>query len=195
MSTLTRKPVVVLLAIAAGIIMLAAGRAVWITGTVDGIAGPAQATAVGTDAAPGLAGLALVAMAAAVAAATSGRIARWVSVLAMVGVGAGVIALSVRAVLSAPDVLGTVAAEGSGTTGTLEATGSANAWPWVAVAGAVLLLVAAGGTVAGGRRWGALGGRYERSTGDGATEVGGARGERVDSDWDRVTRGDDPSVD
>lgn len=195
MNTLTRKPVVVLLAIAAGIIMLAAGRADWITGTVDGVAGPMQASAVGSDAAPGLAGLALVAMAAAVAATTSGRIARWVSILAMVGVAVGVIALSVRAVLSAPEVLGTVAAEGSGATGTFEATGSANAWPWVAVAGGVLLLVAAGGAVVGGRRWGALGGKYERPTGDDAAQVGGARGERVDSDWDRVTRGDDPSVD
>lgn len=195
MSMLTRKPVVVLLAIAAGIIMLAAGRADWITGTVDGPAGAMQASAVGSEAAPGLAGLALVAMAAAVAATTSGRIARWVSILAMVGVGVGVIALSVRAVLSAPEVLGTVAAEGSGTTGTLEATGSASAWPWVAVVGAVLLLVAAVGAVLGGARWGALGGKYERPTGDEATQVGGARGERVDSDWDRVTRGDDPSVD
>ncbi|WP_338747797.1 Trp biosynthesis-associated membrane protein [Janibacter alittae] len=195
MSRLTRKPAVVLLAIAAGIIMLAAGRADWITGTVDGPAGPVRAIAVGSEAAPGLAGLALVAMAAAVAATTSGRIARWISILAMVGVGVGVSALSVRAVLSAPEVLGAVAAEGSGTTGTLEATGSASAWPWVAVAGAVLLLVAAAGAVVGGRRWGALGGRYERPAGDGATQVGGARGERVDSDWDRVTRGDDPSVD
>ena len=110
MSLLTRKPVVVLLAVAAGIIMLAAGRAEWITGTVDGIAGPVRASAVGSDAAPGLAGLALVAMAAAVAATTSGRIARWVSVVAMAGVGAGVIALSLRAVLDAPDVLGSVAA-------------------------------------------------------------------------------------
>ncbi|NYF99580.1 Trp biosynthesis-associated membrane protein [Janibacter cremeus] len=195
MSMLTRKPVVVLLAIAAGIIMLAAGRADWISGTVDGPAGPMQASAVGTDAAPGLAGLALVAMAAAVAATTSGRIARWVSILAMIGVGVGVIALSVRAVLSAPAVLGVVAAEGSGTTGTLEATGSASAWPWVAVIGAVVLLLAAVGAVLGGSRWGALGGKYERPTGDDPTQAGGARGERVDSDWDRVTRGDDPSVD
>ena len=35
---------------------------------------------------------------------------------------------------------------------------------------------------------------FSVTTGEDA-EVGGARGERVDSDWDRVTRGDDPSVD
>lgn len=194
MSVLTRKPVVVLLAIAAGIVLLAAGRAEWITGTVDGVAGPVFASAIGTDAAPGLAGLALVAMAAAVAATTSGRIARWFSVIALVAVAAGVIALSLRAVLSAADVLGSVAAAQSGGTGSLEAAASANAWPWISMAAALVLLVAAVGAAVGGRRWGALGGRYERPAGD-DSEIGGARGERVDSDWDRVTRGDDPSVD
>lgn len=195
MKTMTRKPVVVLLAITAGIILLAAGRADWIVGTVDGVTGPVPASAVGTEAAPGLAGLALVAMAAAVAATTSGRIGRWVSILALVGVGAGVIALALRAVLSAPTVLGSVAATTSGATGTLEATGAATTWPWVAVLAGVLLIVTAAGAVAGGRHWGALGGRYERPGNDEGTHVGGDRGERLDSDWDRVTRGDDPSVD
>lgn len=195
MSLLTRKPVVVLLAVAAGIVLLAAGRADWVTGTVDGIAGPVRASAVGTDAAPGLAGLALVAMAAAVAATTSGKVARWVCVVALAAVGLGVIALSARALLDAPTVLGGVAASESGTTGTLEAAASTTPWPWVAIVAALLLLVSAGGAAVGSRKWGALGGKYERPTGDGATEVGGARGERVDSDWDRVTRGDDPSVD
>ena len=194
MSLLTRKPVVVLLAVAAGIVLLAAGRAEWITGTVDGVAGPVRATAVGTDAAPGLAGLALVAMAAAVAATTSGKIARWICVIAIAAVGLGVIALCLRAVLDAPAVLGGVAATHAGSTGELEAVASATGWPWVAVAAAVLLLVAAAGAAVGSRTWGALGAKYERPTGEDA-EVGGARGERVDSDWDRVTRGDDPSVD
>lgn len=195
MRILSRKLVVVLLAVAAGIILLAAGRADWITGTVDGVAGPVRASAVGTEAAPGLAGLALVAMAAAVAATTSGRIARWICILALVAVGGGVIALSLRAVLDAPAVLGGVSASHSGTTGELEAVGSATTWPWVAVAAAVLLLVAAAGAAVGSRTWGALGRKYERPAGEDAAEVGGARGERVDSDWDRVTRGDDPSVD
>lgn len=194
MRLLTRKPGVALLAVAAGIVLLAAGRADWITGTVDGVAGPVRAAAVGTEAAPGLAGLALVAMAAAVAATTSGRVARWVCIFALVAVGLGVIALSLRAVLDAADVLGSVSASHAGATGTLEASASPTLWPWVAVLASVLLLVAAGGAAVGGRTWGALGGKYERPTGE-EGQVGGARGERVDSDWDRVTRGDDPSVD
>ncbi|WP_338538028.1 Trp biosynthesis-associated membrane protein [Janibacter terrae] len=196
MRLLTRKPVVVLLAVAAGIVLLAAGRADWVTGTVDGVAGPVRAAAVGTEAAPGLAGLALVAMAASVAATTSGRVARWISLAVLGAVGAGVIALALRAVVDAPDVLGSVAATHSGATGTLEATGSATAWPWIAVVAAGLLLLACVGGILGGRRWGGLGRRYERPGGDGdGGQVGGARGERVDSDWDRVTLGDDPSVD
>ncbi|MGO1167245.1 MAG: Trp biosynthesis-associated membrane protein [Janibacter sp.] len=195
MSLLTRKPVVVLVAIAAGIVLLAAGRADWITGTVDGVTGPVSASAVGTEAAPGLAGLALVAMAAAIASTTSGRIARWVCIIALVAVGGGVIALSLRAVLEAPTVLGGVSATHAGVTGELEATASATTWPWIAVIAAVLLLVAAAGAALGSRTWGALGGKYERPGGEDVAQVGGSRGERVDSDWDRVTRGDDPSVD
>ena len=195
MRFLTRKPVVVLLAVAAGIVLLAAGRADWVTGTVDGIAGPVRASAVGTDAAPGLAGLALVAMAAAVAATTSGRVARWICIGALFAVGAGVIALSLRVLLDAPTVLGGVAASESGTTGQLEAAASATTWPWVAIVASLLLVVSAVGAAAGSRQWASLGKKYERPGGDDAPEVGGARGERVDSDWDRVTRGDDPSVD
>jgi uncharacterized membrane protein (TIGR02234 family) len=193
---LTRKPVVVLLAIAAGIVLLAAGRADWITGTVDGVAGPVRSSATGSEAAPGLAGIALVAMAAAIAATTSGRIARWICLAVLGLVAAGVVALSLRAVLDAPAVLGSVAATHSGGTGALEATGSATTWPWVAVVAAGLLAISCIGGVVGGRRWGGLGGKYERPGGDpDAGDVSGARGERVASDWDRVTLGDDPSVD
>lgn len=196
MTFLGRKLVVVLLSVAAGIVLLAAGRADWVTGTVDGVAGPVRTAAVGTEAAPGLAGIALVAMAAAIAATTSGRVARWICLGVLGLVAAGVVALSVRCVVAAPDVLGSVAATHSGGTGTLEATGSATAWPWVAMVAAGLLLVALVGGISGGRRWGGLGGKYERPGAETeAHSVSGARGERVDSDWDRVTLGDDPSVD
>src|SRR5699024_12067744 len=61
----------------------------WVTGTVDGVTGPAAAAAPGSDAAPGLAGLALVGIAAAVATATSGRIGRWIALVALAAVGLG----------------------------------------------------------------------------------------------------------
>ena len=196
MRVLGRKVVVVLLAILAGIIMLAAGRAEWITGTVNDVAGPVRTAAVGTEAAPGLAGLALVAMAAAIAATTSGRIARWICLTVLGLVAAGVAALSVRAIVDAPRVLGSVAATHSGGTATLEATGSATIWPWVAIVACLVLLLALVGGIIGGRGWGGLGRKYERLGGDPeAGSVSGSRGERVDSDWDRVTLGDDPSVD
>lgn len=196
MKVLGRKVVVVLLAIAGGIVLLAAGRAEWITGTVDGVAGPVRDSALGTEAAPGLAGLALVAMAAAIAATTSGRVARWISLTILGLVAAGVAALSVRAIVDAPHVLGSAAATHSGGTATLEATGTATDWPWIAIIAALILLLALVGGVVGGRQWGGLGRKYERPVVDpDAGSVSGERGERVDSDWDRVTLGDDPSVD
>ncbi len=194
MNLITRKPVVVLGAVLAGLLLFVSGRADWIVGTVDGVTGPTAASAPGTDAAPGLAGLALVAIAAAVATTTSGRIGRWLAVVALLAVGAGVLALALRAVLDPEGVLGSVAATQAGATGAFEATGSATAWPWLAVVGGVLVLVSCLGAVLGFPRWSGLSSRYEVPA-SGGDDTGGARGERVDSTWDRVSRGEDPSVD
>ena len=194
MNLITKKPVVILIAVAAGILLLAAGRADWVTGTVDGVTGPAAAAAPGSDAAPGLAGLALVGIAAAVATATSGRVGRWIALVALAAVGLGVIALSARTLLDPAGVLGTVAAAQSGGTGAFEATGSASAWPWLAAAAGVLLLVSCLGALLGSKRWAGLSSRYDSPVSQDG-ETGGSRGERVDSAWDRVSRGDDPSVD
>src|SRR5699024_4284974 len=133
----------------------------WVTGTVDGVTGPAAAAAPGSDAAPGLAGLALVGIAAAVATATSGRIGRWIALVALAAVGLGVIALSARTLLDPAGVLGSVAAAQSGGTGAFEATGSASAWPWLASVSGVLLLLSCLGALLGSKRWAGLSSRYD----------------------------------
>lgn len=194
MTRLTSKAAVVLLSVLALVMVLAATRAVWLTGTVDGVAGPVTAQALGTDASSGLPAIALVGPAAAVAAVTAGRVGRWVAVAAMAVGATAVIALSTRVVLSAETVLGQVAARASGATGAFEATADVTAMPWVAVAGGLVQVVAVGGAAVGGRRWGRLGGRYER-VGTTDSEVSGPRGEVVDSDWDRLSRGEDPTGD
>src|SRR5699024_2350319 len=128
--------------------------------------------------------------AAAVATATSGRIGRWIALVALAAVGLGVIALSVRTLLDPAGVLGTVAAAQSGGTGAFEATGSASAWPWLASVSGVLLLLSCLGALLGSKRWAGLSSRYDSPVPEDA-ETRGARGERVDSAWDRVSRGDD----
>ena len=191
MRILTSKVGVVLLSAAALVVVLLATRATWLTGSANGVAGPVAAQAPGTEAVTGLAAIALVGPAAAVAAVTAGRIARWIA-LAVMAIGAiSTIGVSLRVVLEPDLVLGQVAARGSGGTGAFEATAELSPWPWVAVAGGALQLLAAAAGAVGGRRWQRLGGRYE--AGADPDQVGGARGERVDSDWDRVGRGEEPA--
>lgn len=196
MSLLGRKVSVVLLSVLALVAVLVATRAVWLTGTVDGVAGPVFAQALGTDASSGLSAVALVGPAAAVAAVTAGRVGRWVALAVMAIGAAAIVGLSLRVVLGADVVLGQVAARASGATGAFEATADATLMPWLAVAGGLVQGLAVAGGLVGGRRWGALGERYERPGGeDLAAGESGPRGERVDSAWDQVSRGEDPTGD
>ncbi len=190
---LTRKAVVVLLAVAAALVVLVSGRQPWVTGTVDAVLGAVRAEAPGADAAPGLVALSLVGLAAAVAAVTAGRVGRGVALVLLIGSALGLAGLSVRAVLSAEDILGSVAASANGSTGTFEAHADPTAWPWITLVAVLLLALAGLGVLLGHRQWGALSGRYEG--GSGGSDVAGTRGERVASDWERISAGEDPTED
>lgn len=203
LTRLGSKPVVVLLSLLALLLVLLASRATWVSGSVDGVAGPVAAQAPGTEAVTGLAALGLLGPAAAVAAITVGRVARWVALTVMALGAVAVVVVPVRVVLQPELVLGQVAARQSGGTGAFEATAQASAWPWLAVAAGLVQLLALGGGLLGARRWGGLGRRYEPPPAGAGTPdeapppdpAAGARGERVDSDWDRLSRGDDPTGD
>jgi len=186
----TGKLTVVLLALAGALVLLASGGRTWLTGTVDdAVLGASRVTATGTEVASGLVALALVAGAAAVASTTSGPVMRRVTlaVLALAGLGESVVAG--RVALDPQAALGTVAARAAGRTGTLETHASATAWPWLALAACLLLLVAAGCGWSGAPGWRGLGARYETPA-----TTAGARGQRVATDWDRLDAGDDPTL-
>ncbi|MBM6546509.1 Trp biosynthesis-associated membrane protein [Janibacter sp. YIM B02568] len=187
---LTRKPVVLLLAVLGALVALAASRGVWIEGTVVDIAGTTRAEATGTEAAAGLAGLALVGAAAAVAAVTSGRVGRIVAALALVAVVAAIGVLVGRVVLDPEGILGTVAGSRSGTSATLDATATTTPWPWVAALAVIPFALAALGALLAGTRWQALGASAGRSETD-RTESAGTTADS--SDWERLSEGDDPT--
>lgn len=191
-SVLTRKLVVLLLALLGALVALAATRGVWVSGTVTDVAGATPAEATGGEAAPGLAGVALVGAAAAVAALTSGRVGRVVSALALLGVLVVVVVLVVRVLLDPASVLGSVAGGRSGTTATLPADASVTAWPWVAAASVVPFALAALGVLLAGGRWSALG--ADSSGGRSATVAGGTGTGAPRSDWDRLSEGEDPTT-
>ena len=127
-----------------------------------------------------------------VAVVAAGRVARTVALVLWAGCLVGAAALTVRVLADPSGVLGPVAASRVGRTGTVEATASASAWPWVALLGVLLAALALGAALVGRRRWGAPSRRYDAP---GATEghVAGSRGERVTSAWDDLSAGRDPT--
>ena len=100
-------------------------------------------------------------------------------------------ALVVRALLSPAGVLQPVAASSAGRTGDLPVEAAVTIWPWITLVGVLVGALAWVGAVRGQRDWGGLGRRYAAPD----TDRAGSRGERVSSDWDRLSVGEDPTLD
>jgi uncharacterized membrane protein (TIGR02234 family) len=187
----TSKAGVVLLALLGAGILLVSGSRTWVTGTVDdAVLGASQVTGTGTQVASGVVALALAAAAAAVASATSGPVVRRVTLSLLLLAAAGEVLFIGRVLLDPSGALGSVAAASTGRTGTIETNAHPTAWPWVALGGAALLVVAGVAGWVGQRRWQGLGARYETP----GASTAGPRGQRVGSDWDRLDAGEDPTV-
>lgn len=187
---LTSKVTVVLLALVGSGILLASGGRVWVSGTVnDAVLRSSRIPATGSEVATGVVALALVGAAAALASATSGAVVRRVTLVVLALAGVAVAVVSARVGLSPEDSLGPIAARAAGRTGSIETHATVTVWPWVCVAAALLLVVAAVLGWLGASRWRGLGARYEAPS-----SSAGARGQRVATDWDRLDAGDDPTV-
>lgn len=175
-------------------------------------------TAVGRDWAQGRAGTLEVSV-------SGGRISELPGGLALVGLaaaiavfavrGAGRLAVGALTLLAGIGVAATAVA-GAGDTAALDAeaarklalAGSTatevghSGWPWVAVAGGVLLAVAGLLTLRFGRGWPAMGSRYEAPTGKAPVKgpargpaKGTAKGADTPADlWKALDRGEDPTA-
>ena len=182
---LTSKRNVLVLVLVAASVVLVSGSREWVTGSVDDVGlGATALHGRGSDIAPGALAAALVGMASAVAAATSGRVVRVVAACCML-LAALLGATVVISVLVDPSgALGRLAAVGTGRSGTLGADGHVGGWAWAALAAMLVMGFAGLGALLGGRRWRGLSSRYEA----GAAEAGRA------SAWDRLSRGEDPTA-
>ncbi|MGG5257301.1 Trp biosynthesis-associated membrane protein [Phycicoccus avicenniae] len=193
MRRLTGKGPVALLALLGAGVVLVAGFRPWVTGTVaDAVLGGSRVSATGAEVAPGLSAVALAVAAAAVAVVAAGRVARGVALVLWVACVVAAAGLVARVLADPSGVLGPVAAARVGRTGTVEAQATATAWPWVALLGVLVTLLALGAALVGRRRWSGPSRRYER-TGSGEDHVAGSRGERVGTAWDDLSAGRDPT--
>lgn len=176
-----------LTALGAVLVLTAAGRT-WAEGVAQGMTGNRVPVAASGSRLTGLpTGMALAAMAAAVAVfAVRGRARLLVGGLTVLA-GAGVV---VGAVLGNADTAGlhaVAAGQLALSSGHAEEI-TRTAWPWVALAGGVLLAGAGALTVRFGGRWPAMGSRYE------APSRRPARASDSPADlWKALDRGEDPT--
>lgn len=163
----------VLALLALGALTFGTGSPTWVTTTVATALEPEVAVAAaGTSAAPGVGAGALVLLAAGIACALTGRVARYVALVVAAAAGVLVVA-STLVVVGDPTPAATAAA--SATSGVTELTSpvTLTAWPWAAVATGALAVVVAVWGVVSARGWAATSGRHERAgVGVGAAPAG-----------------------
>ncbi|MFD6140978.1 Trp biosynthesis-associated membrane protein [Promicromonospora sp. NPDC060271] len=196
-----------------GALTFGVGSPTWVTTTVATALEPEVAVAAaGTSAAPGVGAGALVLLAAGIACALTGRVARYVALLVAAAAGVLVV-VSTLVVVGDPTPAATAAA--SATSGVTELTSpvTLTAWPWAAVASGVLAVVVAVWGAVAARGWAATSGRHERADAAAPGATAGAPGRRAtrtsaaddgtaagpDDEidphdaWDALSRGDDPT--
>ena len=174
-------------------VALLATRQQWSQGTATVAGGSFPLTARGSDVTGVPASLAVVGLAALVAVFAVRRAGRFVVATLLALSGVGIVA---AALLGASDssALDEQAAQASGDTAASVDALSHTAWPYVAVVGGVLILVAGLLALRYGRLWPAMSGRYERGT----TPQPRRKAPAVDPDrpedlWKALDRGEDPT--
>ena len=193
MTRWARPRVVIPLALLAAGLAVISGRRIWLTGRVDDAAlGASTVSATGTQAVPGLVALALVLAAGTLAAATAAPVVRRITLITATLAAGALAALSARAMTNADSIVGSVAAQQSGRSGSIPVAAEANAWPAAVLVAMVLTGLVLVAALASAGSWRGLSERYDAP---GESDAAGGRGERVLRTWDRLDRGDDPTLD
>lgn len=190
-STLLTKRNTLLLLVTPTLLLLLASSRTWVTGrTSDPVMGQATVSVSGSQAAPGVVALAVVALAALVAVLTGGPRIRRLSAVLLTLAALGATALSALVVIDPATVLSRQAAEQLGRTGAIGSAAALSPWSWLAVTLAAVLSVAGAlATVAVGR-WPGLSSRFDRpEVAEGADHRGARR-----SPWDELSEGHDPTA-
>lgn len=194
---LTSKRMVLVLVLVSASVILVSGSREWVSGSVDdAVLGASALHGKGSDIAPGALAAALVGLASAVVAATSGTVVRVIAACAAL-LAAVLGAAVVISVLADPGgALGKLAAAGTGRSGTVAAHGRVGSWAWVALAATLVMGVGGLGALVGGRRWRGLSGRYDAPVAGQASQPdsAGEPAARRESAWDQLSRGEDPTA-
>jgi hypothetical protein len=186
---LTRGRAAVLV-IVLGALALATAGPTWVRAQTATALDPTVAVAVsGGTAAPAVNAAGLVLVAAGLALAIGGRVARMVVLVVVAAAGALITASAIAVATSPADVAAAGAAESAGVTD-LTAPATVTVWPWLCAAVGVLVVLAAVLVGIAARGWTTSSGRHERT----APSPGAGTPVDAHDAWDAQTRGTDPTA-
>lgn len=173
-------------------VALLSSRQRWSEATATVAGGDFPLTARGSEVTGVPAALAVVGLAALVAVFAVRRAGRVLVAALLALSGAGT---AVAAVLGASDssALDEQAARASGNTAATVGTLTTTAWPYVAAAGGVLILLAGLLALRYGSRWPAMSGRYERDGTPRRRRPAPVDPDRPEDLWKALDRGEDPT--
>ena len=163
----------------------------WFTTTgTTALQGTVQVEVTGSQAAPAVLAAAVAILAAAAAVGLVGRVGRWVVAVVVVACGVLVVATTLAVTADPVAAVTPVVAAETGV-GTLAGPVATTAWPWLALGAGALDVVAGVWFARASRAWSGPSRRHEAAGASTAPPVAGEPDER--SDWDALSRGDDPS--
>ena len=199
-NTLTSKRMVLVLMLMSASVVLISGSRVWVSGSAgDAVLGASVLNGRGSDVAPGALAAALVGLASAVAAATAGTVVRVIAACsAMLAAVLGVVVI--LSILADPGgALGTLAATGTGRSGSVVAHGHAGSWAWVALTATIVMGFGGLCALVGASRWNGLSSRYDPPVVDQTSQTSqlsstGDLARRRELEWDQLSRGEDPTI-
>ena len=178
---LTRGRAVLLVLVLGGLVLATAGPT-WVRAeTATALQESVPVVVTGGDAAPAVSAAGMVLLAAGLALALSGRVARKV-VLAVVAIAGITVAESALGVVRDPaQAAAAGAGEAAGVTD-LTAAAMVTPWPWVAAAVGVLAVASAAWVARVSKGWTTTSTRHERTA------------RETPDDWDALSHGADPSA-
>lgn len=180
--------------LSSGLVLLAATQN-WYALHLNATANHDEAVSVqGSLAAPALTALALAGLALTAALAIGGRIARLVLGVLGVVIGACILFSAFAAIGDPAHAGATAVTTATGVAGDASVTHlvdrvDASVWPWVAVAGGILLLAASVVVLVTSPRWPGPSRKYQATR----LEPTNSRDSAIDS-WDELSHGEDPTV-
>jgi uncharacterized membrane protein (TIGR02234 family) len=195
------KLVLILGVIAASGLALLAWTRVWATLAVVLDGGQNALEVPGSVAAPGLTALALAGLALAGALTIAGPVIRIILGLLEVLLGVSVVLSAVQAIADPIGAGSAAVTEVSGIAGSESiragvSSASLTAWPYLALAAGILMLIVGLTICVTARRWPGPTTRYDATRFEPVTDAATGRTRPRDAvdDWDGLTRGDDPTA-